>query len=552
MRIKNYEQFREVYINENKINEEIDLWQSFKNLFKSKSLKDWEDFNQKLLDKFDTKESIQEFEDELDFRLSMKSSNLRGFCRSLVDGLKNKKIINPFKKDFRYEKLSEEDLFELKKIFEELLSKESKIKLQSNDFQKLIDEYKKQYKEIFEKNKTILDILKAICYKNTHYSRKNLNEVLQLFNYTCDKISTIDCDVDTLTLSVYNLITNINDLKNYEEISKVLNSLQKNSFDIEEEQRSYSGFVFCYQFLAKFTTNKLAEIIEFFNNIITKIEELKIDKFIEVSEKLFKTSAVTSSKRLVKFTDEIESMEEKIKEEKDIISVLSSSYFNPTELKNLLLKISKFQIPTQSEFLQKITISTEEIIKENNLTDKDIYFTHSSASPNLTRDKIKFEVEDRGNMKIDSEGTPVNRYGLYLTIYKRDKVDSMTHDAIHYIQRVFGMMGRDKAYVYVFTIAPNQRFLKSVSACFGQTNKSTKEFAQFCMKLGISGYYDPSPYGKSGNRISAMELCLVDERDIVKIHRIEINDSPKEKTGFFDRTKGTFVIPEDVNIAEVN
>ena len=285
----------------------------------------------------------------------------------------------------------------------------------------------------------------------------------------------------------------------------------------------------------KFDKEKVIERIKSSLGAISKIREVK-KKFSDMEiEKLVSASKTSGQIKIVDrevpIRDICETLDispSKFKDNPDLFNKIEklSNALAGTEL-NFDKKIEKLfslcdKVLDKESFLDKMTITSREIISENNLTDDDVYFTHSSRLRDLDFDSIKFEYDEtiRGER---SENTPEHIYGFYLTDWKSG--EDQDYDAWHYIDRVCqasGFFNKKAVNLYVVKLKDDAKFLRSNISGFRQTNESTKEFAEFCKSLGLSGYYHPNVYSDK----SALEIVLVDKSVISNIKK---DDEAKDR-----------------------
>jgi hypothetical protein len=468
IKIKSYRSFREDNFRKDHklmLNEEFNILKTISNLFNSKSKKDWKIINQRLIDKFKDDEDF-----DLEYNLiSNDNSKINDFIKKLIRGIKGGQLVDPFKKGGLFDpNLSDSELKSLKTKIENLILQKSgsdEAKKQFNqqftkleELSKYLQEYPKKLEEKY-KNFNFLQFklfIKAVSeYKCEHC--KDLKLLFELEGNSFQKTVYFLKKFDNKTFSenLDKLIEELSKLKKYSEVILEVEGL------IESCQKSISDVTA----ITKYKLNKKIQIIE--------------NDFMEIKENYI------PSKKL-----------------KDAIDTIDN--------------LRKIKLPVLDDFIDKITITTKEIINKHKTSDEDIFFTHSSCKDNLSRENLILDVESRDDIVDDS--TPADRYGFYMCSLRKDHLHM---DARDYLTRA--TRANKSIYLYQIKIDDSARFLKSNDALFGQTNASTAGFAEFCKELGISGYYDPEPYKHRGGGSADLEIVLIDLDKIKDIKKYKVN-----------------------------
>jgi hypothetical protein len=254
-------------------------------------------------------------------------------------------------------------------------------------------------------------------------------------------------------------------------------------------------------------------------NLIQLISDAKFNPEINIAGRKYRTLDICKDLNISpnKFSND-EELFQKI--DKTCTALHNSELQYDKKLDKLFELCGK--VLNKDKFFDKLTITTAEIIDENKLTDSDVYFTHSSSIKNLDLNTIKFDYDEaiRG---ARSENTPKDIYGLYITDWKSN--EEQEYDAWHYIYRASqasGFFSPKGIHLYTIDLKEDAKFLKSTWVQFRQTNESTKEFADYCISLGLSGYYHPNVYGDK----SALEIVIIDKKAIKDFKK---DDQAKER-----------------------
>jgi hypothetical protein len=500
--IKNYTKFTN-----NRLNEELNIGDVFSNLFKSKekkqledSVKEWDALNKKFIEIFSKNDKWKEYLNKFSY-LDGVTENLYKYWRSFVE---SDSIHYPFKVNGKqYTELNTEEITLLKKMIEQ------SIKMRS-DFVEIIDKVQKSSTELEQNWKKITDEFgeeKLIKIEDSSKLREKINtkidliktilkgltegEISQSTNNLFDKLIS-EIFLPGGSIEDYRMEKNnkINYLKVFLTITESYDSEK-----VKEKIKDQLGFISNYSKMKDMVVQLRMDKL---------INDCNLNVEINVVGKNYTASAICKDLGFSpnKFNDKKEEFE---KIEKVSIALLNSNF----DLSKSIEKLNSLcdSVLNRDSFLQKLQISTSEIIKENDLTDNDIYFTHSSKLKDLTLDTVKFEydVEIRGNR---DETTPENAYGFYLTDWKKE--NKQDYDAAAYMfraQQSAGFFGYDRINLYVIDLKKDAKFLRSLEAGFSQTNQSTKEFADYCISIGLSGYYDPKPYFDN----SALEVVVINK-----------------------------------------
>jgi hypothetical protein len=500
--IKNYTKFTN-----NRLNEELNIGDVFSNLFKSKekkqledSVKEWDALNKKFIEIFSKNDKWKEYLNKFVY-LDGVTDNLYKYWRSFVE---SDSIHYPFKVNGKqYTELNTEEITLLKKMIEQ------SIKMRS-DFVEIIDKVQKSSTELEQNWKKITDEFgeeKLIKIEDSSKLREKINTKIDLIETILKSLT--EGKIPKSTNNLFDkLISEIflpgGSIEDYRmEKNNKINYLKvfltiTESYDsekVKEKIKDQLGFISNYSKMKDMVVQLRMDKL---------ITDCNLNVEINVVGKNYTASAICKDLGFSpnKFNDKKEEFE-KIK--KVSIALLNSNF----DLSKSIEKLNSLcdSVLNRDSFLQKLQISTSEIIKENDLTDNDIYFTHSSKLKDLTLDTVKFEydVEIRGNR---DETTPENAYGFYLTDWKKEK--KQDYDAAAYMfraQQSAGFLGYDRINLYVIDLKKDAKFLRSLEAGFSQTNQSTKEFADYCISIGLSGYYDPIPYFDN----SALEVVVINK-----------------------------------------
>jgi len=517
--INSYSQFRN-----NKLNEELSIGDVFSNLFKSKekkqleaSVKEWDVLNKKFIEIFSKNEKWKEYLSKFGY-LDGVTDNLYKYWKSFIE---SDTIHYPFKVNGKqYTELNTEEISLLKKMMEqsikmrndfvEIIDRVQKSSTQlDKNWKKITDEFGEEKLtkiedslELSEKIRTKIDLIKTILEGLTE------GKILQSSNINKDLFDKLISEIFLSGGSIEDYRMEKNKKINYLKVFLTITD----SYDSEKVKEKIKGQL---GFISNYSKMKDMVVQLGMDKLIT---DCNLNTQINVAGNNYTASEICKDLGFSpnKFNDK--------KEEFELIKRVSSALLNSNfDLSKSIEKLYSLcdSVLDRDTFLQKIQISTSEIIKENDLTDKDIYFTHSSKLKDLTLDKVKFEydVEIRGDR---DETTPENAYGFYITDWKSGK--KQDYDAAAYMRRAkdsAGYFGYDRINLYVIDLKDDAKFLRSIEASFPQTNQSIKEFADYCISIGISGYYHPRPYGDG----SALEIVIIDKSCVRNLKK---DDESKE------------------------
>jgi hypothetical protein len=466
------------------------FFQNISNLFKSKNVKDWEKYNTYLINNVKDKTIF----DNLSFEIS---ENLQNFFKYFLKNFKENKIVNPFiSLPSFYNKLTDNQLSFFRNEIDNTLSSQeesskekSEIDNSENNVNSLIEKFESEYNS----NTELINFLKPLSKKS--YDNPIANFINEIKNFLENPVSERNL---------------------YEgETKKSIKDFFYNYLNLRIETNTETTFEYTFKLLKTIDKNFIDKIISFFSDKIEKIKNFEgvYQNFIQVKEGIrdlylggnFNKDQFAKLKEIESKIHDLGFMK-KIKTNENLKAL--------GQLYNLVLT-------TPEDYLDSITITTGGIIKENGLTNEDLFFTHSSTNPNLSKGSISFEPSERGEFFITDENTPDDRYGFYLTVFKKN--ERKKFDALHYLKRAENLEWKKdklKTYLYVISVQPQSRFLNSHKVSFTQTNESTKSFADFCISLGLSGYYNHEPYGSD----SAMELVIVDKQCISNVQKVDLKN----------------------------
>jgi hypothetical protein len=516
--IKNYSQFKN-----NKLNEELNIGDVFSNLFKSKerkqldiNIKEWDLLNKNFIEIFSKNNKWKEYLNKFGY-LDGVTDNLYKYWRSFIE---SDTVHYPFKVNGKqYTELNTEEISLLKKMIEQSI----KMRI---DLIEIINKVKKSSTLLEQNWKKITDefgLEKLNKIQDSREIKENINTKISLIKTILEGLNDGKITQSSLiNLDLFNkLISDIflsNDIEDYRmEKNKKINYL-KVFLTITESYDSQK------------VKDKIKSQLEFISNYSKMKDmfvEMEIDKLIsdcslniEIDVVGGKITASDICKNLDFSPNKFSNKKEEFEQIKKVSTALINSNFDLNKSIENLNDLCD-SVLNRDSFLEKLQITTSQIIKENNLTDKDIFFTHSSKIKDLTLDKVKFEydVEIRGNR---DETTPENAYGFYMTSWKNG--ERRDYDAASYMYRSkesAGFFGYDNIHLYVIDLKNDAKFLKSIEANFSQTNQSIKEFADYCKSIGLSGYYHPRPYGDN----SSLEIVIVDKNCVQNFNK---NDESKE------------------------
>jgi hypothetical protein len=503
--IKNYTQFTN-----NRLNEEFNIGEFFSNLFKSKekkqldaNIKGWDVINKKFIENFSKNPKWKEYLNKFSY-LDGVTDNLYKYWRFFVE---SDTVHYPFKVNGKqYTELNKDEISLLKNMIEQSFEMRNDIvkivdKVQKSstlleqNWKKITDEFGEDKlteiedsRELIEKINTKIRLIEKILQGLTEGEiSQSSNFDKNLFNKLISEIFLSVGDIED-----YRIGRNkkINYLKVFLTITETYDSDK-----VKEKIKEQLGFISNYSKMKDMVVK--LEMYKLISDCSLNIEINVVDRKINASD-ICKVLGFSPNK----FSDKKEEFE-KIKK---FTTALNNSNFDFSKDFGKLNTLCE-SVLDRDVFLQKLQVSTSEIIKEHNLTDKDIYFTHSSKNKNLNLDRVKFEydVEIRGER---DETTPIDAYGFYITDWK--KGERRDYDAAAYMYRSkesAGFFGYDNIHLYVIDLKKDAKFLRSPEASFMQTNQSTKEFADYCISIGLSGYYHPKPYGDN----SALEVVVIDK-----------------------------------------
>ena len=510
----NFEKFKQKRRALNITNEELNIGDVFSNLFKSKekkqlesSIKEWDSLNKKFIDIFSKNERWKEYLSKFSYYDGV-TDNLYKYWRSFI----NSDIVHyPFKVNGKnYTELNSEETSLLKKLIEQ------SIKMRS-DLVQIVDRVQKSSTQLEQNWKKITDEFGEDKLSKVEGS----GEIRGKIDTRIDLLKTI---LENLTNGEISLSSNINT----GEFNKLITDIFLYGKSIEEyrmdEDKKINYLKVFLDIAENFDVEKIKDkikeslrIISGYKKMKEKFNELEINKLItdcglydQIDVVGHKYNAANICKDLGFSPDKFNNKKEEFSLIKKVSDALINSKLDYSKSIDKLIDLCD-SVLNKNDFLKKLQITTSEIIKENNLTNDDIYFTHSSKmKEDLTIDKIKFEydVDIRGER---DDSTPQHAYGFYITGWKNG--ERKDYDTAHYMTRSkesAGFLGYDKISLYVIKLKNDSKFLKSIDANFSQTNQSTKEFAEYCISIGLSGYYHPRPYGTE----SALEVVLIDKQCI--------------------------------------
>jgi hypothetical protein len=503
--IKNYPQFKN-----NRLNEELNIGDVFSNLFKSKekkqlevAIKEWDALNKKFIEIFSKNDKWKEYLKKFAF-LDGVTDNLYKYWRSFIE---SDTVYYPFKVNGKnYTELNTEEISLLKKMIEQ------SIKMRS-DLVEIVDKIQKSstaLKQNWEKITDKFGIEKLVKIEDSREIRNEIDTKIDLIKTILKGLT--DGEIPQSSSINVNLF------------NKIIGDIFLSGGDIEDYRMDKNKKI---NYLKVFLTitesydsqkvkDKIKNQLEFISNY-SKIKdmfvEMEIDKLISgclfnikidvVGEKINSSDIF----EVLGFSpNKFSNKKEEFNQIKKVSTALINSNFDLNKsIENLNILCDS--VLNRDVFLEKLKITTSQIIEENSLTDKDIYFTHSSKIKDLNLDKVKFEydIEIRGNR---DETTPENAYGFYMTCWKNE--ERKDYDAASYMYRSkqsAGFFGYDNIHLYVIKLKKDAKFLKSIEASFSQTNQSIEEFAEYCKSIGLSGYYHPRPYGDN----SAFEVVVIDK-----------------------------------------
>ena len=503
--INSYIQFRN-----GRLNEELNIGDVFSNLFKSKekkqleaSIKEWDALNNKFIEIFSKNDKWKEYLSKFGYMDGI-TDNLYKYWKSFIE---SDTIHYPFKVNGKsYTELNTEEITLLKNMIEQ------SIKMRS-DLVEVVDRVKKSSTTLEQNWKKLTD----------EFSEEKLAMI--------EGSRVIKEKIDTRINLIEKILKGLNDGEvaqssgvNVDQFNKLISEIFLSGGSIEdyrmEKNKKINYLKVFLTITESYDSGKVKEkikeklgLISNYSNIKKRFEELEIDKLISGCALNIQIDVVGNKYNASNICKDLGFSPDKFsdkKEEFELIKRVSSALINSNfDLSKGIENLNTLcdSVLDRDTFLQKLQISTSEIIKENNLTDKDIYFTHSSKLKDLTLDKVKFEfdVEIRGDR---DETTPENAYGFYITDWKSG--EKKEYDAAFYMRRAkdsAGYFGFDRINLYVIKLKDDAKFLRSIEASFPQTNQSVKEFADYCQSIGISGYYHPRPYGDG----SALEVVIINK-----------------------------------------
>jgi hypothetical protein len=506
-----------------KLNEELNIGDVFTNLFKSKktkqyesSIKEWTALNQKFNDIFSKNKKWKEYLTKFGYMEGV-SDNLLRFWKRFID---SDIILYPFKVNGKnYQELNENEITLLKSMIEQSINMRLEFKQVVDNIQKssslLFDNWKLISKEFGNK----LDKIEEIG------SSKDIN------NKILNKIDNVKLILKSL---VEGYIPNLRDEDSLKSINIFLKDLSYKDFTLQENKNI--NFVKLYLNITENFDKKRVidnikkefESIEVLKKIKQRIDDLKLIQLINNSKLNSEITILDKKYSILNICKELNISPSKFGDDKEMFEkinkVCTSIHYSDLDYSKQINELFDLcdKVLNKNDFFDRLTITTSEIISDNKLTSSDIYFTHSSSIKNLSLDTIKFDYDEaiRG---ARSENTPKDIYGLYITNWKSD--EKQEYDAWHYIYRSIqatGMLSPENVYLYTIDLKEDARFLISNKSAFRQTNQSTKEFADYCISLGLSGYYDPNAYGDK----SALEIVIIDKKVIKDFKR---NDKEKDK-----------------------
>jgi hypothetical protein len=507
--INSYSQFRN-----NKLNEELSIGDIFSNLFKSKekkqlevSIKEWDALNRKFIEIFSKNDKWKEYLSKFGYFDGV-TDNLYKYWKEFIT---SDVPLYPFKvmgKD--YKELSIEEITVLKKIIESVFE-------MYNKFNTTVETIKTSSDSLFQKWGEL---------------SKEFGEDLDQVGDSKELKGNIENKVDFIKSVLEGLSEgSIPRIKEEKEIELFEKIFDLNFEDYRMGENKKINFLKLFLYVSD-TFNKESVIENIKNSLgfIGKLKKMK-ERFIQLGiEKLvnplgsdYKIPVMNDYESLSTMCKNLGINPNKFQDNKDLfdkikraVGSLSLSEFNYDKSMQTIFDLCEKTLG-KDEFLKKITISTGGIIEKNGLTDKDIYFTHSSSIKDLGVDTIKFDY-DEGIRGARSENTPKDIYGFYLTDWKSE--EDQDYDAWHYIYRAgqaTGIFSPKGINLYVIKLKDDSRFLKSYKSQFRQTNESTKEFADYCKSIGLSGYYHPNVYHDK----SALEIVLIDKGCIESMKKDE-------------------------------
>lgn len=510
--INNYSQFRN-----NRLVEELKISDIFSNLFKSKekkqleaNIKDWDLLNNKFIDTFSKNPKWQEYLSKYGYMEGV-TDNLYKYWKEFIQ---SDKPLYPFKvmgKD--YKELNNEEIGVLKKILESVFG-------MYNKFNDVIETVKNSSNVLYQKWEEL-----------SKEFGEDLDKVNESDNLKEDLRYKVDFIKDVLKGLSEGFIPGIPRVKREEYIELLEKIFDLNFEDYRMEENKKINYLKLYLYVCdNFNKETVIERIKSSLGFIGKLkkmksrfEELGMEKLVNSSSSNYEIQVVDRKESLLSMCKNLGINPNKFMDNKDLFEqikkvqvFLSVSDINWDKTIETIFDLCEKSL-RKEEFLKKITISTKGIIEKNNLTDKDIYFTHSSSIKDLDINSIKFDYDEqiRGER---SENTPKDIYGFYLTDWKSG--EDQDYDAWHYIYRAgqaSGIFSPKGINLYVIKLKGDSRFLKSYKSQFRQTNESTKEFADYCISIGLSGYYHPNVYSDK----SALEIVVVDKEAIESMNKDE-------------------------------
>ena len=510
--INDFSQFRN-----KRLNEELNLGNIFSNLFKSKekkqleaSIKDWEALNMKFISIFSKNPKWEEYLFKYGYMEGV-TDNLYKYWREFIQ---SDKPLYPFKvmgKD--YKELTTEEITTLKKILESVFG-------MYNEFSDVIETVKNSSNVLYQKWEELSKEFGEDLDKVNESD--NLKEDLR---YKVDFIKSV---LEGLSEGFIPAIPKVNEEKHIKTFEKIFDV---NFEDYRMEENKKINYLKLYLYVCdNFNKESVIERIKSSLGFIDKLKKMK-SRFDELGmEKLVDNSGsyyqIEVFDRKVSFSDMCKNLGispnkfsdnkelfDKIKKVQVFLSVSDIDYDKTIQT---IFDLCEKTL-SRDEFLKKITISTKGIIEKSNLTDKDVYFTHSSNLKNLDIESVKFDYDEQQRGER-SENTPKDIYGFYVTDWKSG--EDQEYDAWHYIYRasqVTGIFSPKGINLYVIKLKDDARFLKSYKSQFRQTNQSTKEFADYCKSIGLSGYYHPNVYSDK----SALEIVIIDKESIESMKKDE-------------------------------
>lgn len=517
--IKTFEDFKKI----KEVNEELNLRDVFSNLFKSKktkqfesSVREWTALNQKFNDIFSKNKKWQDYLSKFGY--------IQGVTETLYQFWGNfsnaDEIYYPFKVSGKnYKELTDDEIGLLKSMIEQ------SIKMKT-DFKGSVDKIQKSSNLLFDNWKKLSDEFDKDLQK-----AESIGDSREINNRIIARIDNIESILKGLTEGYIPYVKDEDSLKLIDKI--FLKKSSHKDFIQENGKINYLKMFLSIteNFDKQITIEKIKNqvvTIEKFKKIKQKINELNLIQLISDTKFNPEINIAGVKYRTLNICKDLNISPNKFSNDKELFQKIDKTctalHYSKLQYDKEINKLFELcdKVLNKDKFFDKLTTTTTEIIDENNLTDSDVYFTHSSSIKNLDLNTIKFDYDEEIRGKR-SENTPKDIYGLYITNWKSN--EEQEYDAWHYIYRATqasGIFNPRGINLYIVDLKEDAKFLKSSWAQFRQTNESTKEFADYCISLGLSGYYHPNVYGEK----SALEIVIIDKKAIKDFKR---NDDAKEK-----------------------